>query len=95
MRIALSLVCALIAEALRAAEKAVAYEPAIADNHLHEGFLRYLAGERDRALQALTRARQMNPNFKQSWDAVLKNAQFAAAYQRVREDQALAGSVLQ
>jgi uncharacterized Ntn-hydrolase superfamily protein len=83
-----------IAEALAAAEKAVGYEPTVADNHLHAGFLRYLAGERAQAMQAFTRARQLNPSFKQSWDAVLKNAQFRTAYQRVGEDLALASSVL-
>lgn len=82
-----------IAEALLAAEKAARYEPVVADHHLHLGFLSYLAGGRDRALEAFTKARQLNPNFKRTWDAVLANAQFSG-YQRVRDDQAFVTSVM-
>ena len=82
-----------IAEALSAAEKAVHYEPTVAANHLHLGFLTYLAGRRDRALQAFATARQLSLNFKQAWDAALKNPDFAA-YGKIRDDQALQNSVI-
>ena len=82
-----------IAEALQAAEKAAVYEPVVADNHLHLGFLRYLAGEHERALEAFTRARQLNPNFKRTWETVLANTQFAG-YKRVGEDQAFVNRVM-
>jgi hypothetical protein len=44
-------------EALEAASKAAEYEPTVADNHLHFGFLPYVSGELDRALQAFARGR--------------------------------------
>ena len=81
------------AEALRAAEKAVQYEPTVAANHLHLGFLAYLAGGRDRALQAFTMARQLSLNFKQAWDGALKNPGFAA-YKKILDDDALVKSVV-
>ena len=82
-----------IAEALPAAEKAVRYEPAVAANHLHLGFLAYLAGTRDRALQAFATARQLSLNFKQAWDGALKNPDFTA-YGKILDDQPLVKSVL-
>ena len=82
-----------LAEAFHAAEKAVEYEPAVAANYLHLGFLSYLAGQRDRALEAFAKARQLTLNFKQTWDAALKNPDFAA-YGTVREDQTFANSVM-
>ena len=81
------------AEALKAAEKAAEYEPIVADNHLHLGFLSYLAGGHDRAVQAFARARQLNPDFKKTWEAVLANAQFSA-YGRVRDDAEFVGRVM-
>jgi uncharacterized Ntn-hydrolase superfamily protein len=82
-----------IADALEAAKKAAEYEPVVADNHLHLGFLSYVSGGPDRALQAFARARQLNPDFKRAWDAALANAQFAA-YGRIRDDAAFVGRVM-
>ena len=81
-----------VAEALPVAEKAVQYEPAVAGNHLHLGFLAYLAGGRDRALQAFATARQLSLNFKQVWDGTLKNPDFSA-YAKILDDVALVKSV--
>jgi uncharacterized Ntn-hydrolase superfamily protein len=82
-----------LAEALPAAEKAVHYEPAVGANHLHLGFLAYLAGQHDRALQAFTAARQLGLTFKQTWDAALRNPDFAA-YGKVRDDTAFVDRVM-
>jgi hypothetical protein len=59
---------------------------------MHLGFLSYLGGSHDRAAQAFARARQLNPEFQKTWEAVLGNAQFAA-YRRVREDTAFVARV--
>ena len=82
-----------LADALKAGEKAVEYEPIVADHHLHLGFLSYLAGGHDKALQAFTRARQLNPDFKRAWETVLANAQFAG-YGRIRDDTAFVSRVM-
>ena len=81
------------AEALSAAEKAVRYEPVVGANHLHLGFLSYLAGQPDRALQAFTAARQLQLNFKQTWDGALKNPELAA-YRKVGDDRAFVDRVM-
>jgi uncharacterized Ntn-hydrolase superfamily protein len=80
-------------EALAVAEKAVQYEPVVGTNHLHLGFLSYLAGRHDRAQQAFTAARQLSLNFKQAWEAALKNPDFAA-YGKIRDDQAFVNRVM-
>ena len=80
-------------EALAAAEKAVHYEPVVGTNHLHLGFLSYLAGQQDRAQQAFTAARHLTPNFSQAWEAALKNPDFKA-YVRIRDDQAFVKRVM-
>jgi uncharacterized Ntn-hydrolase superfamily protein len=84
---------AKMTEALEAASKAAEYEPTVADNHLHLGFLSYVGGGADRALQAFARARQLNPDFRKAWDAALASAQFAA-YGRIRDDAAFVGRVM-
>ena len=81
-----------LAEALATAEKAAAYEPTVAANHLHHGFLAYLAGQRDAAMHAFARARQLTVNFKQLWDATLANEEFSA-YRKVGDDRAFAATV--
>jgi uncharacterized Ntn-hydrolase superfamily protein len=82
-----------LADALAAAEKAAAYEPIVADHHLHLGFLAYLAGGEERAVQAFARARQLNPEFSKTWETVLANAQFAR-YRPVRDDAAFVSRIL-
>jgi uncharacterized Ntn-hydrolase superfamily protein len=82
-----------LTEALAAAQKAATYEPVVADHHLHLGFLAYLSGARGEALQSFKRARELNPNFKQAWDGMLANAQFAG-YRRVRDDQPFVDSIM-
>ena len=81
------------AEGLSAAEKAVHYEPVVGANHLHLGFLSYLAGQPDRALQAFTAARQLQLNFKQTWEGALKNPELAA-YRKVGDDRAFVDRVM-
>jgi uncharacterized Ntn-hydrolase superfamily protein len=81
-----------LGQALESAEKAAAYEPTVAANHLHQGFLAYLAGRREAAAQAFARARQLTVNFKQLWDATLANPDFTA-YRKVRDDQAFTATV--
>ena len=81
-----------LAEAFQAAEKAVEYEPTVAANHLHLGFLSYLAGQRDRASQAFARARQLTLNFKQAWTPHWRT-RILRRYRKVRDDQAFAAAV--
>ena len=81
------------AEALQAAQKAASYDPLIADAHLHLGFLSYLGSSHDQAAQAFVRARQLNPDFKKTFEAILGNAQFAG-YRRIRDDAAFLNRVM-
>ena len=53
----------------------------------------YLAGQPDRALQAFTAARQLQLNFKQTWDGALKNPELAA-YRKVGDDRAFVDRVM-
>jgi uncharacterized Ntn-hydrolase superfamily protein len=77
--------------ALRSAEKLAQYQPLDAAQHVRLGFVAYLAGRTDRALEAFTRAKQLTlpSQFKTAWDNAARNA----AYQKVVNDTAFVGKV--
>lgn len=77
-------------DARAAAEKAVRYAPNNPEAHMSLGFLLYLVGDREKALQSFRTARELNPNFRQSWDAMVTRP----AYKRVAEDREFVDKVL-
>ena len=81
------------AKALAAAEKLVGYQPLDPATHVRAGFIAYLAGQRERATAAFTRAKQLTlpAQFKALWDI---QASRSAAYGKVLEDKAFVGTVL-
>jgi uncharacterized Ntn-hydrolase superfamily protein len=56
-------------EALAAARKAVSYAPDHVRAHLAEGFLEYIAGNKDAALIEFQAAKRLRPEFKSSFDS--------------------------
>lgn len=59
------------AEALAAAERAAELWPASSDAHLNLGLLAYTSGDEERALEALRKAKELNPRFRAQLDATL------------------------
>jgi tetratricopeptide (TPR) repeat protein len=60
------------AEALAEAERATKLWPKSPDAFLNLGLLRYDAGDKDRALAALTEAKSLNPKFRGQLEGTLK-----------------------
>jgi uncharacterized Ntn-hydrolase superfamily protein len=79
-----------VQEALAAAEKAAYYAPNNPDVHLNLGFIAYLAGEREKALKAFQRAKQLAPDFQKAWEAMSARS----AYKKVTEDRQFADKVI-
>jgi uncharacterized Ntn-hydrolase superfamily protein len=79
-------------KALVSAEKLVGYQPLDPATHVRAGFVAYLAGKRDRALAAFTRAQQLTlpAQFKTMWDAQAARSVFS----KVSDDKAFVASVL-
>jgi uncharacterized Ntn-hydrolase superfamily protein len=80
------------ADALKAAEKIAGYQPLDAAPHARLGFVAFLAGNRERAMAAFERARQLTlpTQFKTLWDELVsRNPAFA----RVAEDKALVAAL--
>jgi len=75
------------AKALASAEKLVGYSPLDPATHVRAGFIAYLAGNRDRATAAFTRAKQLTlpGQFKTLWDG---QSTRTPAFARVLEDKA-------
>jgi uncharacterized Ntn-hydrolase superfamily protein len=72
------------------AEKATQYAPANSDAYMNLGFLWYLTGEPEKALQSFRRARGLNSNFKQSWETMAARP----AYKKVAEDRDFVDKVM-
>lgn len=72
-----------IQEALAAAQRAAAYTPNDANAQMHVGFLSYLVGNADQALEAFRRARTLDPNFSRSWDTMAATG----AYKKILDDR--------
>jgi uncharacterized Ntn-hydrolase superfamily protein len=80
------------ADALKAAEKIASYQPLDAAPQARLGFVAYLAGQRDRAMAAFARARQLTlpAQFKTLWDEQLART---AAFKTVANDAALVAAL--
>ena len=86
-----SLTAGKVAEALKAAEKLAGYNPLDPMQHTRLGFVAYLAGNRERAMAAFTRARQLTlpAQFKTLWDNQLRNE----AFKKVADDATLVAAL--
>lgn len=80
------------ANALVSSEKVATYQPLDPAQHVRVGFLAYLAGQRDRALAAFARARELTlpAQFKALWEAQASRP----AHSKVLEDKAFVARVL-
>jgi uncharacterized Ntn-hydrolase superfamily protein len=78
--------------ALKAAEKLATYQPLDPMQHARLGFVAYLAGNRDRATAAFTRAQQLTlpAQFKTLWDDLSSRN---AAFKTVADDAALVSTL--
>jgi uncharacterized Ntn-hydrolase superfamily protein len=87
-----SLAAGRFADALKAAEKIATYQPLDPAPHARLGFVAHLAGNRERALTAFTRARQLTlpAQFKTLWDDLQART---AAFRNVAEDAALVAAL--
>lgn len=81
-----------LGDALASAEKLAAYQPLDAAQHVNLGFVAYLAGRSDRALDAFARAQQLTlpEQFKTIWD---ERGRRAPAFRKVLDDAAFVGKV--
>jgi uncharacterized Ntn-hydrolase superfamily protein len=79
-------------KALASAEKLAGYTPLDAATHVRAGFIAYLAGNRDRAMAAFSRAKQLTlpAQFKTLWDG---QSSRTPAFARVLADQAFVAGV--
>jgi tetratricopeptide (TPR) repeat protein len=66
------------------------YAPNDADVHMNLGCIAYLAGEREKALKAFQRAKQLTPDFQKAWDAISARP----AYKKITEDQQFVDKVI-
>jgi uncharacterized Ntn-hydrolase superfamily protein len=81
------------AKALLSAEKLAGYSPLDPATHVRAGFIAYLAGQRDRATAAFTRAKQLTlpAQFKTMWEG---QSSRTPAFARVLEDKAFVAGIL-
>lgn len=79
-------------KALVSAEKLAGYQPLDATTHVRAGFIAYLAGHRDRATAAFSRAKQLTlpAQFKALWDG---QSSRTPAFAKVLEDKAFVVAV--
>jgi uncharacterized Ntn-hydrolase superfamily protein len=80
------------AKALVSADKLAGYQPLDPATHVRAGFIAYLAGQRERATAAFTRARQLTlpAQFKTLWDG---QSSRTPAFAKVLEDKAFVAAV--
>ena len=80
-------------KALTSAEKLVGYQPLDPATHVRAGFIAYLAGNRDRATAAFTRAKQLTlpAQFKTLWDG---QSSRTPAFAKVLEDKAFVATIV-
>jgi uncharacterized Ntn-hydrolase superfamily protein len=74
-----------IAEARQAAEKAVRYAPENSDNHMDLGFLDYMAGDKSAALEEFRKAKKLDPDFRQHWQA---EVDYERSFAPIEQDKA-------
>jgi uncharacterized Ntn-hydrolase superfamily protein len=82
-----------LTQALTSAEKLARYQPLDAASHVRLGLVAYVAGQKDRAMAALSRAKQLTlpQQFKTMWEAQVSRA---AAFKTVLEDRAFVERVM-
>lgn len=83
-----------IREAYELSEKLAKWTPRNPAAHMHVGFLAYLLEDKKRAVEAFTKAHELNPNFKQDWDTILQS-QDGAAYKKILADREFVSKILQ
>lgn len=75
-------------EAMTLADKLVRWQPRSGAHRIHQGFIAYLTGDKDEALEAFQKAMELDPDrFEASWDRALASTN-TAAYKKVVEDEA-------
>lgn len=80
-------------EAMALADKLVSWAPRNGSHRIHQGFIAYLTGNRNKALAAFRRAVELDPNgYKQAMDGALSN-QATAAYRKMQQDAAFVAQV--
>ncbi|HEX4913667.1 MAG TPA: DUF1028 domain-containing protein [Vicinamibacterales bacterium] len=74
-------------EAMTLADKLVRWAPKNGTHRIHQGFLAYLTGNKAKAIEAFTKAQELDPNnYRASFDGALGNAA-NAAYKKVLDDK--------
>lgn len=82
-------------EAMTLADKLVRWEPRNGSHRIHQGFIAYLTGDKDKAAEAFQKARELDPDgFQASWDRALASSD-AAAYKKALEDKAFMATLPQ
>lgn len=76
-----------LAEAMALADKLVRWAPKSGAHRIHQGFLAYLTGNKTKAIESFTRARELDPNgYRSSFDNAVNNPA-TAAYKKVLDDK--------
>lgn len=82
-------------EAMVLADKLVRWAPKNGTHRIHQGFLAYLTGNQAKALEAFTKAQELDPNaYRASFDGALNNAA-TSVYKKVVDDKAFAAKLPQ
>ena len=69
------------------ADSLVRWAPRNGTHRIHQGFIAYLTGDKNKALEAFQKAMELDPNgFKASWDRALASTN-TAAYKNVLDDK--------
>ena len=73
--------------AMTLADSLVRWAPRNGTHRIHQGFIAYLTGDKNKALEAFQKAIELDPDrFKASWDRALASAN-TAAYKKVLDDK--------
>lgn len=82
-----------LAEAMTLADKLVRWVPKSGAHRIHQGFLAYLTGDKAKALDAFTKAQELDPNgYRASFDGAA-NAAATAVYKKVLDDKEFAAKL--
>jgi Flp pilus assembly protein TadD len=82
-------------QAMRLADNLVRWAPRNGAHRIHQGFIAYLAGNKDKALAAFRTAMELDPNaYKATMDGALSSPA-TAAYRKVMQDTAFVAQLPQ
>jgi uncharacterized Ntn-hydrolase superfamily protein len=73
-----------VSDARQAAEKAVHYAPGNSDTHMDLGFLDYMAGDKNAALEEFMKAKALDPTFRKQWEA---EVDYEKSFAPIRQDK--------